>query len=87
MRHDEQIRTSQSGNAGTHLNCAQSVVSTYCEEFGLDRNLGLKAAMDSGWMARTGKTCGAVTGVYMILGLSQRINEIMPARVSREPTN
>ena len=53
-----------------HLNCAQSVISTYCEEFGLDRNLGFKVAM-----ARTGKTCGAVTGVYMILGLSQRINE------------
>ncbi len=59
-----------------HLNCAQSVVSTYCEEFGLDRNVGLKVAMGfGGGMARTGKTCGAVTGVYMILGLSQRINE------------
>jgi C_GCAxxG_C_C family probable redox protein len=59
-----------------HLNCAQSVVSTYCEEFGLDRNLGLKVAMGfGGGMARTGKTCGAVTGAYMVLGLSQRINE------------
>jgi C_GCAxxG_C_C family probable redox protein len=59
-----------------HLNCAQSMVSTYCEEFGLDRNLGLKIAMGfGGGMARTGKTCGAVTGAYMILGLSQRINE------------
>ncbi len=59
-----------------HLNCAQSVVSTYCDEFGLDRNLGLKIAMGFGsGMARTGKTCGAVTGAYMILGLSQRINE------------
>jgi C_GCAxxG_C_C family probable redox protein len=59
-----------------HLNCAQSVVSTYCGEFGLDRNLGLKMAMGfGGGMARTGKTCGAVTGVYMLLGLSQRINE------------
>jgi len=39
-----------------HLNCAQSVVSTYCEEFGLDRNLGLKVAMGfGGGMARTGK--------------------------------
>lgn len=59
-----------------YLNCAQSVVSTYCGEFGLDRNLGLKMAMGfGGGMARTGKTCGAVTGVYMLLGLSQRINE------------
>ena len=28
-----------------------------------------------GGMARAGKTCGAVTGAYMVLGLSQRINE------------
>jgi C_GCAxxG_C_C family probable redox protein len=59
-----------------HLNCAQSLVSTYCEDFGLDRNMGLKIAMGFGsGMARAGKTCGAVTGTYMILGLSQRINE------------
>ena len=59
-----------------HLNCSQSVLSTYCEDFGLDRNLGLKIAMGfGGGMARAGKTCGAVTGAYMVLGLSQRINE------------
>ena len=58
------------------LNCAQSIVSVYCEEFGLDRNLGLKMAMGfGGGMARSGITCGAITGAYMILGLSQRINE------------
>ena len=58
------------------LNCAQSMVSTYCEEFGLERYLGLKLAMGFGaGMARNGKTCGAVTGAYMVLGLSQRINE------------
>jgi C_GCAxxG_C_C family probable redox protein len=59
-----------------HLNCAQSLLSTYCGEFGLDRNLGLKIAMGfGGGMARTGRTCGAVTGAYIVLGLSQRINE------------
>jgi C_GCAxxG_C_C family probable redox protein len=58
------------------LNCAQSIVSVYCEEFGLERNLGLKMAMGFGsGMARGGNTCGAITGAYMILGLSQRINE------------
>ena len=62
-----------------HLNCAQSLVSTYCEDFGLDRNQGLKVAMGfGGGMARTGKTCGAVTGAYIILGLSQRVNENNP---------
>lgn len=58
------------------LNCAQSIVSVYCEEFGLGRNLGLKMAMGfGGGIGRSGNICGAVTGAYMILGLSQRINE------------
>jgi C_GCAxxG_C_C family probable redox protein len=61
------------------LNCSQSVLSVFCEEFGLDRNLALKAAMGfGGGMGRTGNTCGAVTGAYMVLGLSQRINENNP---------
>jgi len=62
-----------------HLNCAQSVVSVFCEDFGLERNLGIKVAMGfGGGMARGGKTCGAVTGAYMVLGLSQRLNENNP---------
>ena len=61
------------------LNCSQSVLSVFCEEFGLDRNLALKVAMGfGGGMGRTGNTCGAVTGAYMVLGLSQRINENNP---------
>ncbi len=73
MNKSEQARTVMLEH---HLNCAQSMLSTYCEDFGLDRNLGLKIAMGFGsGMARAGKTCGAVTGAYMVLGLSQRINE------------
>jgi C_GCAxxG_C_C family probable redox protein len=61
------------------LNCAQSVISVFCEDFGLERTLALKVAMGfGGGMARGGKTCGAVTGAYMVLGLSQRLNEANP---------
>ena len=62
-----------------HLNCSQSVLGVYADDFGLDKNFGLKVAMGfGGGMGRTGKTCGAVTGAYMVLGLSQRINENNP---------
>jgi C_GCAxxG_C_C family probable redox protein len=62
-----------------HMNCAQSVLYVFSEEYGLDRNMALKVAMGfGGGMGRTGKTCGAVTGAYMVLGLSQRINENNP---------
>jgi C_GCAxxG_C_C family probable redox protein len=61
------------------LNCAQSVLGVFAKEYGLDRNLALKVAMGfGGGMGRTGMTCGAVTGAYMVLGLSQRINENNP---------
>ncbi|MBI2287867.1 MAG: C_GCAxxG_C_C family protein [Chloroflexi bacterium] len=56
------------------INCAQSEVSVFCEELGLDRDKALKVAMGfGGGMGRTGNTCGAVTGAYMVLGLAQEI--------------
>jgi C_GCAxxG_C_C family probable redox protein len=49
--------------------CSQAIVSEYCELFNLDREaaLGLAAGFAGGM--RFGKTCGAVTGAYMVLGL------------------
>jgi len=51
-------------------NCAQSILSTYCTKYGLDRNTALKLATGfGGGMGRLGKTCGAVTGAFMAIGL------------------
>lgn len=56
------------------LNCAQSVVSVYAEQMGLDLDAALRVSMAfGGGMGRGGNTCGAVTGAYMVLGLSQNI--------------
>lgn len=56
------------------MNCAQSVLTAYCQELGLDLGLALKVATGfGGGMRRTGKTCGAVTGAYMVLGLKQNV--------------
>jgi C_GCAxxG_C_C family probable redox protein len=67
--------------AGQRTNCAQAILSTYCEQFGLDRTVALALAQGfGGGMARLGRTCGAVTGAYMVLGLSQRV----PADSPRE---
>ena len=52
------------------FSCAQAVVSTYGPLLGLDRELGLRIAGAFGaGMARMGKTCGAVTGGLMVIGL------------------
>jgi C_GCAxxG_C_C family probable redox protein len=46
------------------------VLTVFASEFGLSDEMALKiAASFGGGMARTGKTCGAVTGGLMALGL------------------
>lgn len=52
------------------FNCSQSVLTSYASELGLNRELALKVATSfGGGMARMGKTCGAVTGAFMVIGL------------------
>jgi C_GCAxxG_C_C family probable redox protein len=49
--------------------CSQAVLSHYCELFDLDRTSAIKLASGFGAGMQMGKTCGAVTGAYMVLGL------------------
>ncbi len=51
-------------------NCAQSIVSAFGDELGLDEKQGLKLATGLGaGINYQGKTCGAVLGAFIILGL------------------
>lgn len=55
-------------------NCSQAVLSAFCEEYGLERDQALQLAQGfGGGMGHTGRTCGAVSGAYMVLGLAQKI--------------
>ena len=50
--------------------CAPAVLSTYSEQLGLEKALALKVACGFGaGIGRMGRTCGAVTGVVMVIGL------------------
>jgi C_GCAxxG_C_C family probable redox protein len=52
------------------FSCSQAVLSTYGEQFGLDRETALKVAgAFGGGMGHMGETCGAVTGALMVIGL------------------
>lgn len=51
------------------LNCTQSVLLSYSREFNIDEMTALKIASGFGGGMAMGKTCGAVTGAYMVLGL------------------
>jgi C_GCAxxG_C_C family probable redox protein len=65
------------------MNCAQAVLTTFCEELGLDTSLAMKVAWAfGGGMSQSGGTCGAVTGAYMALGLGlERSGDYMKDRV------
>ena len=51
------------------FNCSQAILSTYCEQFGLDYETALKIATGFGGGMHINGTCGAVTGAFMVLGL------------------
>jgi C_GCAxxG_C_C family probable redox protein len=50
--------------------CAQSILRTFGEELGLDKDICRKLGSGFGaGMGRMGLTCGAVTGAFMVIGL------------------
>jgi C_GCAxxG_C_C family probable redox protein len=52
------------------LNCAQSVLMPFAEDLKADKNTLKKVALGfGGGMGRLQKTCGAVTGAFMVLSL------------------
>ena len=52
------------------FNCAQSVLTAFCNEFELHDESAFRIACGfGGGMGRMAKTCGAVTGACMVIGL------------------
>jgi len=52
------------------FNCAQAVLSSHSEKFGVDTTTAKKVAgAFGGGMAYNGEVCGAVTGAFMLIGL------------------
>jgi C_GCAxxG_C_C family probable redox protein len=52
------------------LNCAQSVLTAYADDFDFDKSLALKLSCGFGaGMGRLQETCGAITGSFMVLGI------------------
>jgi C_GCAxxG_C_C family probable redox protein len=62
-----------------HMNCAQTILSTYCDIFNLDRLLALQIAQGFGrGMGRGENNCGAVSGAYMVIGLARKLPATNP---------
>ncbi|MBQ3834383.1 MAG: C_GCAxxG_C_C family protein [Elusimicrobia bacterium] len=51
-------------------NCCQSVFAAFCQDFGIDLEIGLKlTSAFGGGMGGLGQVCGTVTAMFMIAGL------------------
>ncbi|MEI6093786.1 MAG: C-GCAxxG-C-C family protein [bacterium] len=49
--------------------CSQAVFSAYSEDLGLDKKTAFKvSAAFGGGIARTGETCGVISGALMVIG-------------------
>lgn len=60
-------------------NCAQAVFTVFAEERGMDHDMAFSiSAGFGGGIARTQKTCGAVTGAVMAIGLMNDKNHNSP---------
>jgi len=65
--------------------CAPSVFSTFSQELGLDADIALKIATGFGaGIAGRSKTCGAVTGAIMAIGLKYGRPASEPKEVQAE---
>lgn len=50
--------------------CSQAVFSTYCDEYNIDPQIALRLSAGFGGGICMGKTCGAVTGAVLVIGLA-----------------
>jgi len=75
-------------NAG--FNCSQAVFAVFSEEFGLSEETALKIACPfGGGIGGYGRTCGALSGALMVIGMkygSSDPADLEAKRLSREKT-
>ncbi|MDR2173337.1 MAG: C-GCAxxG-C-C family protein [Burkholderiales bacterium] len=73
-------------DCGQGFNCAQVILSTYCEDLGLNKEAALRLSCGFGaGMGRLGYTCGAVSGAHLVIGLKYG-NFLLEDKASREKT-
>lgn len=69
------------------FNCTQAVLTAFSEQFGLDEAMAMRLACGFGaGMGRLQRTCGAVSGAYMVIGLKYGSFEPANIRDAREQT-
>ena len=67
------------------FNCTQAVLGSFAGDFGLDETMAYRVADGfGGGMGHMGKTCGAVTGAFMVIGLKYGMTAVDGTQSHRE---
>ena len=51
------------------LYCSQAVLSTFCEKYGLDKEMAQRISFGFNSGFRCAEVCGAVSGAVLVIGL------------------
>lgn len=88
MVKDHVVKSLELFNSG--FNCSQAVLASFSEDFGLARETALKVACPfGGGMGGYGKTCGALTGGMIVIGLkygTTKALDLDAEKISRDKT-
>jgi C_GCAxxG_C_C family probable redox protein len=82
----DRVKEAHENMASRKANCAQSVLTAFSEDFGLNKDTAYSIAQGFGGGMHINSTCGAVTGAYMALGLANPVSKDNP-RQSMEKTS
>jgi C_GCAxxG_C_C family probable redox protein len=67
---EDKVKSAVDTYRNTEFNCAQSVLSEFAPQLGMDEKTAIKVACGLGsGMGRTGNICGAISGGMLVLGL------------------
>jgi C_GCAxxG_C_C family probable redox protein len=66
----DSLQTNAINSFRSGLNCAQSVIGTFSDQYGIDKDTALMLSCGFGaGMGRLQETCGAVTGSFMAISI------------------
>ncbi len=74
----DNIKKAYETMAARKANCAQSVLTAFCEDYGLTTEMAYNITQGFGGGMHINGTCGVVTGAYMVLGLANPVTKDSP---------
>lgn len=67
-------------------NCAQAVVCSFCEDFGIDEEMLFRLSEGFGFGMGMREVCGALSGMFMVIGLENSVGNPQKGEITKADT-